>query len=232
LSDVARKKKKEIMVDQPTLHRSAEMEDLAHLTPEEINKPLNDIQKKSKQALILVDIQNDYFPGGKWTLSGIDAAADNAARLLAAARASGDLVVYIRHETPTPDAPFFVPGSTGAEIHLKVQNRENEHVIVKNHINSFRDTKLKDVLDHNGIRDVVICGAMSHMCIDGITRAANDYGYNCILIHDACASRDLEFNGVKVPAEYAHAAFMAALEFGYAKTISTHDFLKEKKIHI
>jgi len=220
------------MVDQPPLHRSAEMEDLAHLTPEEINKPLNDTSKKSKQALIIVDIQNDYFPGGKWTLSGIDAAADNAARLLAAARASGDLVVHIRHEFPTADAPFFAPGSTGVEIHSKVKNRENEHVIVKNHINSFRETKLKDVLDHNGIRDVVICGAMSHMCIDGITRAANDYGYNCIVIHDACASRDLEFNGVKVPAEYAHAAFMAALEFGYAKTISTHDFLKEKKIHI
>lgn len=220
------------MANQPPLHRSDEIEDLAHLTPEEINKPLIDTQhKKSKQALIIVDIQNDYFPDGKWTLSGIEAAADNAARLLAAARAAGDLVVHIRHEFPTADAPFFAPGSKGAEIHPKVLNRDNEHVVVKNQINSFRDTKLKQILDQNGIHDVVICGAMSHMCIDGITRAANDFGYNCILIHDACASRDLEFNGVKVPAAHAHAAFMAALGFAYAKTVSTDDFLKDKKTH-
>jgi nicotinamidase-related amidase len=219
------------MADQPPLHRSAEMEDLAHLTPEEINKPLIDTPKKSQQALIVVDIQNDYFPGGKWTLSGMDAAADNAARLISAARSSGDPVIYIRHEFPTADAPFFAPGSTGAEIHPKVQNHGNEHVIVKNQINSFRDTKLKEILERLNIHDVVICGAMSHMCVDAVTRAANDYGYKCTLIHDACASRDLEFNGVHVPAEYAHAAFMSALGFAYAKTISTNEFLKDKKAH-
>jgi nicotinamidase-related amidase len=220
--------KKKIMVEQPPLHRSAEMEDLAHLTPEEINKPLTDTQPKHRQALIVIDIQNDYFPGGKWTLSGMDAAADNAARLIAAARASGDLIIHVRHEFPTADAPFFAPGSTGAQIHPKVHNRDNEHVIVKHQINAFRDTKLKEILDRNGIRDVVICGAMSHMCVDGTTRAANDYGYNCILIHDACASRDLEFNGVKIPAEHAHASFMAALSFAYAKALSTNEFLTNK----
>jgi len=224
LSDSVKK-----MVDQPPLHRSAEIEDLAHLTTEDINKPLINNEQKPKQALIVVDIQNDYFPDGKWTLNGMDAAADNAARLIAAARAGDDLVIHIRHEFPTNDAPFFVPGSTGAQIHSKVQNREDEHVIIKNHINSFRGTKLKQILDQNDIRDVVICGAMSHMCIDAITRAANDYGYNCILIHDACASRDVEFNGIRVPAEHVHAAFMSALGFGYAKAISTNEYLKDKK---
>ena len=77
-----------------------------------------------KRALVLIDIQNDYFPGGKWTLNGIESAADNAARVLAAARAAGDLVVHVRHEFPTADAPFFAPGSSGAQIHPKVQNRE------------------------------------------------------------------------------------------------------------
>ena len=219
------------MADQPTLHRSAEMEDLAHLTPSEMNKPLvdNDEKKKSNQALIVVDVQNDYFPGGKWTLSGMDAAAANAAKLIAAARAAGDLIVHIRHEFPTADAPFFAPGSTGAQTHSTVQNREDEDVIVKNQINSFRDTKLKEILDRNDIRDVVICGAMSHMCIDAVTRAANDFGYKCTLIHDACAARDVEFNGMKVPAEYVHAAFMSALGFAYAKAVSTEEFLQEKK---
>lgn len=177
------------------------------------------------RALIVVDIQNDYFPGGKWTLSGVDAAADNAARLIEAARASGDLVVHIRHEFASEDAPFFAPGSEGAQIHPKVLNRSDEHVVLKSHINSFRETDLKPVLDKNGVKEVVIVGNMSHMCVDGITRAAVDFGYKATVIHDACASRDLEFNGVRVPAEQVHAAFMAALGFGYATVRSTDEYL-------
>ena len=67
----------------------------------------------ARRALVLIDIQNDYFPGGRWTLSGIESAADNAARVLAAARAAGDLVIHVRHEFPTADAPFFAPGQRG-----------------------------------------------------------------------------------------------------------------------
>lgn len=183
----------------------------------------------AKQALVVIDIQNDYFPGGKWTLHNMDAAADNAARLLAAARAAGDLVVHVRHEFPTADAPFFAPGTAGAQIHPKVQNQAGEHVVLKNHINSFRETDLKAVLDRNGIEQLVICGAMSHMCVDAATRAANDHGYRCTVVHDACASRDLEFNGVRIPAEQTHAAFMSALGFGYAAALSTDEFLAQQR---
>jgi nicotinamidase-related amidase len=179
----------------------------------------------TKRALIVVDIQNDYFPGGKWTLSGIEAAADNAARLIAAARASDDLVVHVRHEFPSKEAPFFVPGSDGAQTHPKVRNKDGEHVVLKHNVNAFRDTDLKEVLDRNGIEAVTICGAMSHMCVDAATRAANDFGYQVTVVHDACASRDLEFNGVVVPAAQAHAAFMAALGFAYAAAPSTDEYL-------
>ena len=179
----------------------------------------------TKRALVVVDIQNDYFPGGKWTLSGAEAAADNAARLLDAARAAGDLVVHIRHEFPTADAPFFTPGSEGAKIHPKAQNRENERVLLKHHVNSYRETDLKKVLDEGGVEEVVICGSMSHMCVDAVTRASNDFGYKVTVVHDACASRDLEFNGVQVPAAQVHAAFMAALGFAYATLRSTDEYL-------
>lgn len=179
----------------------------------------------SPRALIVIDIQNDYFPGGKWTLEGIDATADNAARLIAAVRAQGGLVVHVRHEFPTSDAPFFVPGSKGAEIHPKALPAEGEPVVVKHHINSFRDTELKAILDRNGIEEVVIVGAMSHMCVDAGARAANDFGYGVTVVHDACAARDLEFNGQIVPAAQTHAASMAAIDFGYATTLSTDQFL-------
>ena len=179
----------------------------------------------AKQALILVDIQNDYFPDGKWPLAGVEAAADNAARLLGAARAAGDLVVHIRHEFTHDDAPFFTPGSLGAHLHPKVQNRAEEPVVLKHFVNSFRDTELQAILEQHHIDSLVIAGSMSHMCIDAITRAAADLGYNVSVIHDACATCELEFNGITVPAAQVHAAFMSALAFAYASVVSTDEFL-------
>src|SRR3954462_2732147 len=179
----------------------------------------------SKRALVLIDIQNDYFPGGKWPLNGIESAADNAAKLLAAARAAGDLIVHVRHEFPSAEAPFFVPGSAGAQIHEKARNLEGEPVVLKHHVNSFRETDLKTLLDRHGVEEVVICGAMSHVCVDAATRAASDLGYKCVVVHDACATRDQEFEGVVVPAAQVHAAFMAALQFGYAKLVSTEAYV-------
>lgn len=176
----------------------------------------------NQRALIVIDIQNDYFPGGKWTLANMDAAADNAARLLAAARASGDRVIHIRHEFPSADAPFFAPGSDGAKIHAKVRPADDETTILKNQVNAFHETDLKATLDRDGIKDLTICGAMSHMCVDAATRAASDFGYGVTLIHDACASRDLEFNGKTIPAAQVHAAYMSALGFAYA-TLKTAD---------
>jgi nicotinamidase-related amidase len=179
----------------------------------------------AKQALIVVDIQNDYFPQGKWPLAGADAAADNAARLLAAFRETGDSVVHIRHEFTSADAPFFTPGSDGAKLHPKVLNRADEPVVLKHFVNSFRETELQAILDEQGIKELVVVGSMSHMCVDGITRAAADLGYTVTVIHDACASRDLEFNGLTVPAAHVHAAFMSALGFAYASVVSTDEFL-------
>lgn len=179
----------------------------------------------SKRALVLIDIQNDYFPGGKWELSGIEAAADNAARVLAAARAAGDLIVYVRHEFPTPEAPFFVPGSEGAKIHPKVRGLDGEPVVLKHHVNSFRETELKAILNRHGIEEIVICGAMSHMCVDAGVRAASDLGFKCVVVHDACATRDQEFGGAIVPASQVHAAFMAALQFGYAKLVTSAEYV-------
>jgi len=175
---------------------------------------------------MVIDLQNDYFSGGRWTLHEVDAAADNAARLIAAARASGDLLVHVCHEFSMDDAPFFAPGSEGAKTHGKVLPYDGEIVVLKNHVNAFRETELKQLLDRHGVRDVTMCGAMSHMCIDAAVRAAQDLGYTVTVVHDACASRDVEFNGVSVPAEQVHAAFMAALEFAYAAVLSTEDYLR------
>ncbi len=174
-----------------------------------------------KTGLILVDIQNDYFPGGKMTLVDIDRAAANAAKLLSHFRSSKLPTFHIQHTWEDESAPFFVANSNGAKIHRSIAPGPNEPVIVKHFPNSFRETSLLDDLKKTGVERLAICGAMSHICIDATTRAAADLGFDCVLAHDACATRNVEFNGKQVPADDVHAAFMSALGFAYAKVVAT-----------
>lgn len=179
----------------------------------------------STQALIVVDIQNEYFPQGKLPLVGINEATANAALVIESARQKGHTVIHVRHEMPDADAPIFTPNTGGVVINEKVKPAEGEAVIVKNYPNSFQQTSLKEMLDKEGIDEVTVIGAMSHMCIDATVRAAVDFGYKTTTIHDACATLDLEFNGTKVPAAQVHAAIMAAFEFSYGEVTDTQTWI-------
>jgi nicotinamidase-related amidase len=176
-----------------------------------------------KTALILIDIQLDYFPGGKWELTGIDQASENAQKLLAAFRQSDSPIFHIQHVAKAPGAPFFVAGTKGVEIHQSVEPRENEKVIEKEFANSFRQTSLLGDLQDAGVQRLVICGAMTQNCVDSTTRAAADFGFDCVVVHDACATKDLEFSGHTIPAQEVQASFMAALAFAYAKVVPTSE---------
>lgn len=172
------------------------------------------------RAVIVVDLQNEYLPTGKLPLVGIEDAVATAAGVINAARASGEPVVFVRHEGADADAPIFTPGTENVEIIPAVQPQEQEPIIVKHYPNSFRETGLQALLEEQGIAEVVVVGAMSHMCIDATARAAADLGYAVTVVADACATRDLEFAGRTVAAPDVHAAFMSALAFGYANVVA------------
>ena len=175
------------------------------------------------RALLIVDLQNDYFSGGRMALHNIDRAAANAKRLLDHFRNTGQPVVHVQHTWDDPSAPFFVVGTPGAEIHQNLKPRAGEAVVVKHFPNSFRGSTLLDELRRAGLDSLTICGAMSHMCIDATTRAAADYGFDCTVAHDACATRDVEFEGNRVAAPDVHNAYMSALAFAYANVVATDD---------
>jgi len=170
-----------------------------------------------KPALIIIDIQNDYFPGGKMELEGSPEASLQAAKLLECFRSKGLPLVHIQHLSNRPGASFFVPGTEGVNIHANVAPRAGETVLQKNFPNSFRGTKLLEQLRGLGVDHLVIAGMMTHMCVDATTRAAFDLGFSCSLAHDACATRALVFGEQRVPAAQVHAAFVAALAGLYAK---------------
>lgn len=178
-----------------------------------------------KTALIIIDIQNDYFPGGKMELVGSIEASSAAALLLTAFRRQSWPVYHIRHISMQRGATFFLPDSPGAEIHESVRPNAPEPVIVKHYPSSFRETGLLQQLKDDGIGTLLVCGMMSHMCVDTTIRAAFDLGFSCIVAHDACATRDLSFNGISVPAAQVHASYMAALGAVFALMKSTDEIL-------
>ena len=179
----------------------------------------------NKTVLILVDIQNDYFPGGKMTLHETEKAAKNARAILDYFRENNLPLFHIQHIFKDKQAPFFAPDTEGVNIHQVVAPLENETVIQKHFPNSFLHTPLEAELKSKNIEHVVIVGMMSHMCIDATSRAAVDLGFSCTVIEDACTCPDLTFNDRTIKAEDVHCAFMAAIGSLYGTIKTTNDFL-------
>ncbi|WP_026714151.1 cysteine hydrolase family protein [Flavobacterium daejeonense] len=180
-----------------------------------------------KKALLIVDIQNDYFVNGKMQLFNSEEAGKKAKLILEKFRSENLPVFHIQHIATRTDATFFIKGTNGVEIHDYVKPLKEEIVIEKTFPNSFRETDLLKYLQVQEITDLVIVGMMTHMCIDATTRAAKDFGFNCIIIEDACATKDLEVNNKKVKANEVQTAFLSALNYFYAKIIDTEKFLLE-----
>jgi nicotinamidase-related amidase len=175
------------------------------------------------RGLVIVDIQNDYFPGGRMELVGSERAAERAAHLLAGFRSRGEPVIHMQHVWEGDDAAFFSPGTPGVEINDAVRPAGGEPVVQKEYPNSFRETDLERRLRDAGVTEVVVAGMMTSMCVDATVRAAADLGFGCTVVHDACACPDLEFGGEVIPAASVHGAFIAALGDGYAAVTSADD---------
>ena len=174
-------------------------------------------------ALLIIDIQNDYFPGGAMELEGADAAGAKAGSAVARFRKEGKPVIHVRHLSVRPGSTFFLPGTRGAEIHSAVAPQGAETVVEKNFPNSFRGTPLEQHLEGLGVKNLVVAGMMTHMCVDASVRHAADLGYKVTLLGDACATRAQSYGGEKVPARQVHTAFLAALNGFYAKVVNTHE---------
>jgi len=178
-------------------------------------------------ALVLIDIQNDYFPGGAMEVPGATAAAARAAELLAAFRDRSLPIVHIQHIAARPGATFFLPDTAGAELHPSVRPLAGEPVFQKHFPSGFRQTPLLAHLRQENISQLLVAGMMTQMCIDTTVRAAADLGFSCLVAHDACAARALSFNGREVAAQDVQAAYCAALNGLFARVRSVSELLAD-----
>ena len=165
-----------------------------------------------KTALLLIDIQNDYFPGGKMELEGSLEAAKKANELLQCFRDHGMPTVHVQHISREPDAAFFISGDRGTDINDITAHYEGEPLVQKHYPNSFRETNLLDLLKEWRIERVIITGMMTHMCVDATARAAADLGFKLMVAEDAGATRALTYGNTTIPAEHVHKAFLVALK--------------------
>lgn len=175
-------------------------------------------------SLIIIDLQRDYFPGGRFELPGIERAVVKAAALLALFHTRAWPVVHLRHIEKDPAVGFMIEGTDGIEIDPRVAPSGNDLLVTKHWPNGFRHTTLDNILGILRPDGLVFCGAMSNMCVDATVRAAFDRGHKCTVIEDACAASDLDFKGATIPAVQVHAAFMGALASAYGEVLDLQAF--------
>jgi len=167
-----------------------------------------------RTALLIVDIQNFYFPGDGPGLVNAEQASLKAKEVLQIFRDKKQLVIHVRHKS-----------NKGFEIHKNVEPVEGEKVITKQEVNSFKGTDLLGYLQRNHINRLVIIGMQTQMCVEAAVRAAHDYGLECVVVQDACATRDLKYAGKTVKAEDVQTAVLVTFtDGGYAKVIDLNKF--------
>ena len=167
-----------------------------------------------KTALLIIDVQNFYFPGNGPGLVNAETASLNAKQVLGIFRENKQLIIHVRHKT-----------NKGFEIHKNVEPLSNEKVITKEEVNCFQGTDLLEFLKNNNISRLVIMGMQTQMCVEAAIRAGHDFGFECILISDACATRDVKYKDKIVKAEDVQASTLATItDGGYAEVIDLNSF--------
>ncbi|MBL9135601.1 MAG: cysteine hydrolase [Verrucomicrobiales bacterium] len=197
------------------------------LRAEDTTVPPTGSTSTNATVLVVIDVQQFYFPGGTMPLQTPEAASAQARRLLARFRTNGWPVVHVQHLPAGQSAPSPDAGDPQYRIHPDVMPTAGEAVIGKHHANAFRDTPLLPALQKLGARRLVLAGMQTHMCVEAAARAAADAGFEVVVASDACATRSLKYQDVEVPAVQVHAATLAALNSAYARVLSTEELLTE-----
>ncbi len=179
-----------------------------------------------KTALLIIDVQYEYFPGGNVELHESVNTSLRIQELLAVCRKKSLPIIHIQHIATKPEASAFAPNTHGVKIHENVTPIEGEKIILKHYPNSFRETELQEYLKQVGISTLIVVGMMTHNCVESTVRAAYDLGYECIVAGDCCTTKSLTLNEKEIPVEYVQNAFLAALHGRFSKVMPQDEVLK------
>ncbi len=145
----------------------------------------------AKRALIVIDLQNDYFPGGGFPLWNTDATLENIANAIARARAAGVPVIHVQHiaDSRAGIAPFFNEGTPGVEIHPRIlAAAPDAPVVIKHFADSFHQTNLEAVLTSYGCEELLVCGMMTQNCVTHTAISKSAEKYQVTVLPDCCTT--------------------------------------------
>jgi len=158
------------------------------------------------RALVVIDVQESFRQLPNWVAMSNPDIASQVARLVDAARAGDDLVVWVLHSAPGTGSPFD-PASGHVRLIHGLERREGEVLVVKTSANAFTTTNLEQTLTAAGVREIVICGIRTEQCCESTARVGSDLGFNVTFVTDATATSPIP--GPDAPADQTAAQLLA-----------------------
>ena len=142
----------------------------------------------SPKALLVIDLQNDYFPEGKFPLWDTEATLINIETAIAKASAQGIHIIHIQH-IANGASPFFNNGTDGVKIHPRIlAAAPDAHVVIKAHADSFFETSLESTLSQLGVTALFICGMMTQNCVTHTAISKSAEKYTVSILADCCTT--------------------------------------------
>ncbi|MGG6463391.1 isochorismatase family protein [Solilutibacter silvestris] len=164
-------------------------------------------------ALLVIDIQNDYFPGGAYPLWNTADTLDATVTAIGRAQARGELVVLVQHVALSPESPLFKAGTPGADIHPRIlAAAPKAPVVIKHYADSFHETTLASILDAHGMEHLHLAGMMTQNCVThtALSRAADRYHID--VLADCTTTVDAAIHGFALNALSTRVEFLNGAE--------------------
>lgn len=178
-----------------------------------------------KRALIVVDVQNEYFEGGALPITYPPKSFEQIKTAIAEAQKAGDFIIFVQHTSLKENAGAFVRGSHMWEFHDEIKAIKSDLIIEKNHASSFVGTDLNYRLRSLGIDTVAIVGYMTQNCCDATARDASQLGFTVEFLSDANGTLAFSNEAGGVSAEELHRAFLVAQAFGFSRVLTLNEWI-------
>ena len=178
-----------------------------------------------KTALLVIDVQNEYFDG-KWPVPESEAALAKIEEAIDASQRGGATIVYVQHAVLRPERGVFIPGTHGFALHPRLRPRTNDLQIVKHYPGSFTKTNLEETLRQKQIDTVVISGYMTHMCCDTTAREGFQRDFRVLFLDDATATRNGQHPTLgAVDHQELHRTTLITQASMFSQVLSTQNFI-------
>ncbi|MEU8434413.1 cysteine hydrolase family protein [Streptomyces sp. NPDC029216] len=193
----------------------------------------NAIEIASDSALIVIDVQKGFDDAAFWGPRNNPAAEGNIAALMDAWQESGRPVVLVQHASPRPGS-VLAPDQPGYAFKDVVADRlGQESLLITKTVNSsfYGTPDLGEWLTARGIRQLVVIGIQTNMCVETTARMGGNLGYEVIVPLDATHTFDLTGPaGLSLTADQLATATAVSLHGGrFARVVTTAEVLTAAK---